>query len=229
MKDPAFLFYPGDWMGGTQWLTFEQKGCYMELLILQFNTGKFTEMQVKQVLSICFSNAWPVLKQKFVFEDGFYWNERLKVEIEKRKSYSESRRNNGLKPKNTPKKTKKHMLKHMEDENKDEDISNTSSFSPAFSSVWKELILMPKWKKKPQSAIDKSLAQLLKFDEQFAIELIEKAIAGNYQGVVFSNTEDEYLKWKNKNNGQTFKATTQRNKLAGNYKAMQDLAREIGS
>lgn len=139
MKDPAFLFYPGDWMGGTQWLTFEQKGCYMELLILQFNVGKFTESQAKQVLSICFDHAWIMLKQKFIFEDGLYWNERLKLEIEKRKKYSESRRNNGLQKKTKSKKTKKHMPKHMEDENDNEDVVIISSFlNIDFEDFWNE-------------------------------------------------------------------------------------------
>lgn len=120
MKDPAFLFYPGDWMGGTQWMTFEQKGCYMELLILQFNTEKFTESQAKQVLSICFEIAWPMLKQKFIFESGLYWNERLKSEIEKRKIFTESRRINGLGKKTYD----KHMHKHMEDENENRNYNS---------------------------------------------------------------------------------------------------------
>ena len=25
-KDPAFLFYPGDWLGGTMGMTLEEKG-----------------------------------------------------------------------------------------------------------------------------------------------------------------------------------------------------------
>jgi uncharacterized protein YdaU (DUF1376 family) len=121
MKDPAFLFYPSDWMGGTQWLTMEQKGCYLELLILQFNTGKFTESQAKQVLSICFNDAWPVLKQKFLKEGNLYFNERLKYEIDRRKSFTESRRKNGLKPKKTGSKkdeaSGEHMLEHMGNRN----------------------------------------------------------------------------------------------------------------
>lgn len=130
MKDPAFLFYPGDWMGGTQWMTFEQKGCYIELLILQFNTGKFTEAQAKQVLSICFDVAWPMLKQKFVSDGGMYWNERLKVEIEKRKTFTESRRINGLGKKTTD----KHMLKHMENENENKNVSYLSIYNTIKSS-----------------------------------------------------------------------------------------------
>lgn len=116
MKDPAFLFYPGDWMGGTQWFTFEQKGCYMELLVLQFNTWEFTESQAKQVLSICFDKYWDLLKQKFVCENGVYYNQRLRDEIVKRKKFSESRRINGLKPK-TSKIKEEAYAQHMEDEN----------------------------------------------------------------------------------------------------------------
>jgi uncharacterized protein YdaU (DUF1376 family) len=114
-KDPAFLFYPGDWLGGTLGMTLEQKGCYLELLILQFNTGKFTEAQAKQVLSICFTVAWPMLKQKFKTDGIFFWNDRLQVEIERRKNFSKSRRDNALHPKNK-KASAEHMHKHMETE-----------------------------------------------------------------------------------------------------------------
>ena len=36
-KDPAFLFYPGDWTSGTQGYTFEEKGAYLTLLCVQFD------------------------------------------------------------------------------------------------------------------------------------------------------------------------------------------------
>ena len=41
-KDPAFLFYPNDYIGGTMGMTFEEKGAYIELLMLQFNRGHMT-------------------------------------------------------------------------------------------------------------------------------------------------------------------------------------------
>jgi uncharacterized protein YdaU (DUF1376 family) len=117
-KDPAFLFYPGDWLGGTMGMTLEQKGAYLELLILQFNNGKFTKAQAKQVLSICFDVAWPMLELKFSTDGNFFWNQRLGEEIEKRKNYTNSRRINALSSKD-----KKHMHKHMENENENENES----------------------------------------------------------------------------------------------------------
>lgn len=97
---------------------------------------------------------------------------------------------------------------------------------PAFLEAWNKLITLPKWKKKPLSAIQISLNQLSKYDEEFAVKLIEKAHAGNYQGVVFDDTDDKFLKWKNQKNGQTFN-THKNGKLAGNYAAAEQLAREI--
>lgn len=116
-KDPAFLFYPGDWSLGTMHLTLLQKGCYMELLVLQFAKEKFTEAQAKHMLNGSFELAWPTLKDKFSTDGTFFWNERLKLEKEKRKKFTDSRRHNG----SIRKKQDKHMQSHMEDENINED------------------------------------------------------------------------------------------------------------
>jgi uncharacterized protein YdaU (DUF1376 family) len=124
-KDPAFLFYPSDWQGGTLTMTLQEKGCYIELLMLQFQKGKFTLAHAKHVLRECFDLAWPVLREKFKTDGQFFWNERLEIEKEKRQKWTESRRNNGLKektPKKPPKKNNKHMQLHMEDENENENI-----------------------------------------------------------------------------------------------------------
>lgn len=122
-KDPAFLFYPGDWLGGTMGFTHEQKGCYIDLLILQFNNENgFTEAQAKQVLSISFASAWNSIKHKFVLTGNLYENTRLKSEILKRKAFSESRRSNALHSKKSIKGKKKAYAEHMEDENENKVI-----------------------------------------------------------------------------------------------------------
>lgn len=140
-KDPAFLFYPNDYLGGTMGMTLEQKGCYMELLMMQFNHGKFTEAQAKQVLSICFDVAWATIKQKFETDGTYYWNKRLAEEIQKRRKFTESRRLNALNPKKTKPELKasaKHMHKHMENENENENISKDEKVN-RFESRTKEL------------------------------------------------------------------------------------------
>jgi uncharacterized protein YdaU (DUF1376 family) len=129
-KDPAFLFYPNDYLGGTMGMTFEQKGAYIDLLIFQFNNHHFTEEQAKQVLSICFANAWQVLKNKFKKEGEFYFNERLRTEVDKRKAYTESRRINALHQKKPRKAYAKHMGNGNRNENRDINEVNKEQIIP---------------------------------------------------------------------------------------------------
>lgn len=122
-KDPAFLFYPGDWVSGTMYLTFEQKGAYFELLMLQFNIGRFTIQNIEHVLNVYYSKVWPIIKGKFKTDGTYYWNERLEFEKEKRKSFCNSRKENKIKSYDKTCDTSydetsdEHMIHHMENEN----------------------------------------------------------------------------------------------------------------
>jgi len=117
-KDPAFLFYPNDYLGGTMGWTFEEKGAYIELLMMQFNRGHMTSHMVGQVVG----QLWVKIQDKFVIDDnGLYYNERLEEEKKKRSLYTSSRKNN-LEGKNQYSKTG-HTTSHMEDRNRDRDES----------------------------------------------------------------------------------------------------------
>ena len=141
-KDPAFLFYPNDWLGGTLGMTLVEKGAYIEVLMLQFNRGHMTEHMIGQVIG----QLWDNIKDKFVLdEDGRYYNVRLEQEQEKRKSYTESRRNNTsgnnqhtLKSSKKEEKKQGHMTEHMEDENVNEIIDSIYSLYPNKCLVQKE-------------------------------------------------------------------------------------------
>ena len=123
MSDPAFLFYPNDYLGGTLGMTFEEKGAYIELLMMQFNLGHLQESKILKMLGSS-SDLWESIKLKFVIdENGLYYNKRLEYEQIKRRKYSESRRNNKS-GKNQYSKSghmlghmTTHMLGHMENEN----------------------------------------------------------------------------------------------------------------
>lgn len=128
-KDPAFLFYPNDYLGGTLGMSFEEKGAYIELLMTQFNRGHLSEKIIINIVG----NIWEVLKDKFIKdENGLFYNVRLDEEKIKRQNYSQSRRNNIL-GKNQHKvghmsndmleHTKGHMVNVNEDVNKDKNKS----------------------------------------------------------------------------------------------------------
>ena len=114
-KDPAFLFYPNDYIGGTMGMTFEEKGAYMELLMLQFNRGHMTKHMIGQTVG----QLWDNIKDKFEVDNGgLFYNVRLEEEKEKRKAFTSSRRNN-KEGKNQYSKSG-HMTSHMEDVNENE-------------------------------------------------------------------------------------------------------------
>jgi len=118
-KDPAFLFYTGDFATGTQFFTDDQVGKYIRLLMAQHQHGHLSE---KQMLHICKSYDNDIFIKFAKDDNGMFFNERLEDEILKRKKYSESRSNNksGRKPnlnKDLPKEQIKSYDYHMENEN----------------------------------------------------------------------------------------------------------------
>lgn len=70
-----------------------------------------------------------------------------------------------------------------------------------FMSTWEILRQTPKWKNKLNYALQLSLNKLGKFEEDFAIEQMERAIESNWTGVVFPGTEEKYQEWLNLKNG----------------------------
>jgi hypothetical protein len=92
MKDPAFLFYPSDFFTGTFLMSDSQLGKYIRLLCLQhINGGVLTE---ESMLKICGEHDPEIWAKFYKDEEGNFFNERLRHEIEKRKAYTESRRKN---------------------------------------------------------------------------------------------------------------------------------------
>lgn len=92
-KDPAFLFYPNDFETKTKFMSHEQVGMYLRLLITQHQHGHMTE---KQILFIC-GRLDPDVMAKFDVDDsGLYYNKRLENEMHRRKAFAESRRQNRM-------------------------------------------------------------------------------------------------------------------------------------
>ena len=73
--------------------------------------------------------------------------------------------------------------------------------SIAFMSAWETLRKTPKWKKKLNLALQMSLDKLGKFEEEFAIRQIERAIESEWVGVVFTGTERDYQEWLKQKHG----------------------------
>lgn len=92
----------------------------MDVLHAQYNSGPLSLEEIKIVLGSDFGQSWPSLQKKFKSENGLFFNERLELEKNKRKAFSESRRQNRSK-----KTLEKDMINicgtsvsHMENENR---------------------------------------------------------------------------------------------------------------
>ena len=131
MKDPAFLFYSSDFLSGTMLMTDEEIGQYIKLLCLQHQNGHLKE---KDMLNICKTYNEDIFSKFKKDEEGNYYNERLEYEANKRKAYSESRRNNRKKKETYEKDMKnicnsyeQHMGNANANENRNRNINKNNS------------------------------------------------------------------------------------------------------
>lgn len=92
-KDPAILFYTADFLTGTAFFNDEQRGQYIKLLCEQHQNGHIPEAHM---INICKSYDNPVIKKFTKDMQGDFFNERMEREVNRRQSYSESRRNNRI-------------------------------------------------------------------------------------------------------------------------------------
>ena len=125
MKDPAFLFYPGDFLVGVSDLTMEERGQYITLLCIQHAKGRLTDKNIQ--LSV--GTVSPDVLAKFEKdEDGCYYNSRLEFEIARRERFIASKVENGSKG-GRPKKTTENPNKTQTKPN--ENLNETYSFNLA--------------------------------------------------------------------------------------------------
>lgn len=96
------------------------------------------------------------------------------------------------------KEKRKKKLNPSEIENEIKDINNTE-----LRENFRKLFLTPKWISKNISTIQATIKKSKKYEDKFMIDLVEKAIIGEYQGLFFSNTDIEYKKYLNSKNTNT--------------------------
>ncbi len=93
-KDPAVLFYTGDFLVGTMKMNYAQKGKYIQLLCLQHQDGHLSE---DDMLSVCGDYDEKIFSKFAKDGNGRYYNERMEEESIKRRKFVESRQRNLVK------------------------------------------------------------------------------------------------------------------------------------
>ena len=156
-KDPAFLFYPNDYLGGTMGMTFEEKGAYIDLLMLQFNRGHMTEHMIGHTVG----QLWKNIKDKFIQDpSGLWYNVRLDEEKSKRMAFTQSRRNN---IKGVNQHTLGHMTSHMDNVNVNEDKNINIDFDFFWNDYDKKVGDKQKLKNKWNKLSDKDRNDIMNY------------------------------------------------------------------
>jgi uncharacterized phage protein (TIGR02220 family) len=122
-KDPAFLFYPGDYLRDTQNLSENAQVAYDRIMCEHMRNICISQQQLKFFTKRLEADEVEMLRLVLVEVEGGFQIEWVADSINKRKAYSDSRR------KNREGKTKKDMNNisktydnHMENENENEDV-----------------------------------------------------------------------------------------------------------
>ncbi|WP_305019474.1 hypothetical protein [Hymenobacter cheonanensis] len=68
--------------------------------------------------------------------------------------------------------------------------------SPEFTKLWAEFAAGPKQRKKPVTALRRLLTTLGKYQEGFALKMMERAIAHDWSGLEYDSTPEAYAKWQ---------------------------------
>lgn len=110
-KDPAVLFYTGDFIVGTMKMNYAQKGKYIQLLCLQHQDGHLSE---DDMLSVCGEYDEKIFSKFVKDENGRYYNERMEEESIKRRRFVESRQRNLVKT-DKEVQVEEHKEHHMDD------------------------------------------------------------------------------------------------------------------
>lgn len=91
-KDPAILFYPKDFIEGTQLMSWEERGQYIYLLCIQHQSGHLSKENM-----LFITKSKKVLSKFVLANDGKYHNLRMHEEKIKRLQHSQHQRENALK------------------------------------------------------------------------------------------------------------------------------------
>lgn len=194
MKDPAVLFYTSDFITGTLTMTDEQRGKYILLLCLQHQQGYLTE---EDMLQICKAYDERIFSKFEKDKFGYYFNERMKKESEKRNKYIESRRNNRQQKSDDMNNICESYVNRMENENininnkenKGAKKFNFDFVEESYKDIFESWLNYKKERKesyKTQTSLEacyKNLKKLSGNNPETAKEIIENSFANNWSGL----------------------------------------------
>lgn len=221
MNDPAVLFYTSDFLTGVIDMTMEERGQYITLLCYQHQKGHFSQETIRLLVG---NVSDKVLTHFKLDKEGLYFNNRMDIEKETRRKFTESRRKNGQKggrPKKNNEKPNgkpKQNLMGNEDDN-DNNIININNNIYTFIEENLGIILYPADYEIIQSWEDNELTRYaIKqacLNRAFSVKYVDKILSSYKSKNIKTITEAELDNKKyeeSKNERKEYKTIQQRNK-----------------
>lgn len=173
-KDPAVLFYTGDFLVGTMKMNYSQKGRYIQLLCLQHQDGRLSE---DDMLEICGGFDEKIFSKFVKDENGKYYNERMEKESVKRRKFVESRQKNLVKT-DTESHMESHMGDHTEVRMENENINGIININNIIEKGERDKKKVPKKKEKEPCEAPKDVLSVFEHWKSYGLfpreELTEK-------------------------------------------------------
>lgn len=96
-KNPYMPFFPSDWMGGTSLMTYEEKGMYIDLICVCWQTQTIPKKRLGLIINKSWEEMSNELKDKFIDQGDSIVNKRVYKDLVLREEFIEKQRINGQK------------------------------------------------------------------------------------------------------------------------------------
>jgi uncharacterized protein YdaU (DUF1376 family) len=199
-KSPAFQLYAQDFLTGVMDLTMEERGIYITLLCKQwslYNENGIPKKRLRLFLGYDWENLPEMVKEKFIDNGDYFFNERLNNVILERIAFIKKQTINGykggrppkVKTQTKPKKTSSMKMKKKMKIEEEKEIVVYPYNSKQFLNTWsnwkiykaKEFKFNYRTLQSEQAALKKLVNE--SENESHAVESIEAAMANGWKGI----------------------------------------------
>ena len=199
-KSPAFQLYAQDFLTGVMDLTMEERGVYITLLCKQwslYNENGIPKKRLRLFLGYDWENLPEMVKNKFIDNGDYFFNERLNDTIIERIAFIKKQTINGykggrpskVKTQTKPKKTPSIEMKKKIEVEEEKEVVVYPYTSKEFINTWsnwkiykaKEFKFNYRTLQSEQAALKKLLNE--SENEAHAVESIESAMANGWKGI----------------------------------------------
>ena len=233
MKTPSFDFYYQDFLVGTSFMSLEATGAYILCLCHQAHKNAIS---IDQIKAICMNNE-SIIEQvlpKFITDEstGLLYNERCRIEVDKKTRYAASRSNN-RKKKEVTKKEIKHVKEKDADGATEGVIDLTNELNVPFEFWWdeyrKKVGNIKKLQKKWAALKDEERQQAFDHTKLYVASTPDKTYRKNPETYINNKSWNDEIIKKTEHNGNGSPKRSLGEKFSESNSLANAFARQSGS